>query len=229
MNLRMSVAPICMAGMIAALLATGFASEALAQAKDKAKTAPAAKSQPAAKGESEEPARQISAVATPWTKMCGKDQQENKEICEVSQSLRLETGQFLASVAVREIKGDQNRKFIIVVPPGLLLQPGLRVVIDKIQPIPAKYSICFTNVCFGDIEITTELIGHLKKGQVLTVQAINQAGRTWNATFDLREFGKAYDGPAIDPKVVEEQQKKLHEELQKRAEEARKQLEGQKK
>ena len=35
-------------------------------------------------------------------------------------------------------------------------------------------------------------------------------------------FGKAFDGPAIDPKVLEEQQKKLQEELEKRSEELRK-------
>ena len=43
----------------------------------------------------------------------------------------------------------------------------------------------------------------------------------------LADFGKAYDGPPTDPKVFEEQQKKLQDELQKRADEARKKLESQ--
>jgi hypothetical protein len=43
----------------------------------------------------------------------------------------------------------------------------------------------------------------------------------------LAGFGKAFDGPAVDPKVLEEQQKKLAAELQKRAEEERKKLEAQ--
>jgi len=42
----------------------------------------------------------------------------------------------------------------------------------------------------------------------------------------LAGFGKAFDGPPIDPKVLEEQQKKLQAELQKRAEEERKRLEA---
>jgi len=41
------------------------------------------------------------------------------------------------------------------------------------------------------------------------------------------DFAKAYDGPPTDPKVFEEQQKKLQEELQHRADEARKKLESQ--
>ena len=39
-------------------------------------------------------------------------------------------------------------------------------------------------------------------------------------------FQKANDGPPTDPKVFEENQKKLQEELQKKAEEARKRLEA---
>ena len=37
----------------------------------------------------------------------------------------------------------------------------------------------------------------------------------------------AHDGPPTDPKVFEEQQRKLQEELQKKAEEARKKLQAQ--
>jgi hypothetical protein len=43
----------------------------------------------------------------------------------------------------------------------------------------------------------------------------------------LNDFAKAYDGPPTDPKAFEEQQRKLQEELQKKADEARKKLEGQ--
>jgi hypothetical protein len=43
----------------------------------------------------------------------------------------------------------------------------------------------------------------------------------------LADFTKAHEGPPTDPKVFEEQQKKLQEELQRRADEARKRLEAQ--
>ena len=45
-------------------------------------------------------------------------------------------------------------------------------------------------------------------------------------TLPLKDFGKAFEGAAIDPKVLEEQQKALQDQLQKRAEEERKALEG---
>jgi hypothetical protein len=45
--------------------------------------------------------------------------------------------------------------------------------------------------------------------------------------FPLVDFAKANEGPPTDPKVLEEQQKKLQDELQRRADEARKKLEQQ--
>jgi invasion protein IalB len=225
MKIRLSIAPV-MAAAVAVSLALGLATGALAETK--AKSTPAPKGQPAAKGQPQEPqVQQAVAIPTPWTKICNTDPNAKKEICLVSQEIRAETGQFLASVAVREIQDDPKKLFIIAVPPGMQLQPGMRVVIDQQQPLPARYSICFPNACYGDMEITADFINILKKGQGLTIQAINQVGRTVNFTLALKEFGKAYDGPSIDPKVVEEQQKKLQEELQKRADEQRKKLEGQ--
>ena len=58
-------------------------------------------------------------------------------------------------------------------------------------------------------------------GQMLTIQAINLAGAMMNFPMPLVDFAKVNEGPPTDPKVFEEQQKKLQDELQKRADEAR--------
>ena len=68
----------------------------------------------------------------------------------------------------------------------------------------------------------------MKQGKQITVQAINMRSQPISLTLPLKDFAKAYDGPATDPKVVEQQQRKLQSELQKKAEEARKKLEAQK-
>ena len=52
----------------------------------------------------------------------------------------------------------------------------------------------------------------------------NQGGREVTFAVPVAGFAKAFDGPAIDPKVLEDQQKKLQDELEKRSEELRKQL-----
>lgn len=232
MKFRPSIAQVCMAALIAGL----FGADALAQSKEKAAPAPAAKSAPAApaaKGGAAQPqapqTQQAVAIPSPWTKICNKDPQANKEVCLVAQDIRAETGQFLASVAVREVEAEPKKQFIIAVPPGMQLQPGMRVVIDKNEPMAARYSICFPNACYGDMDIDAKFVDVMKKGQALTVQAINQVGRTVNFTLVLKDFAKAYDGPPVDPKEVQAQQERLKEGMQRQADEALKKMEGQKK
>ncbi len=60
-----------------------------------------------------------------------------------------------------------------------------------------------------------DFIAALKKGNNLNVSVQNQAGREVTFAVPVAGFAKAFDGPAIDPKVLEEQQKKLQEELEK--------------
>jgi hypothetical protein len=79
----------------------------------------------------------------------------------------------------------------------------------------------------SDYPVTDDMIAKMKKGQQITLQAINMQGTPISLPLPLTDFAKAYDGPPTDPKVVEEQQRKLQEELQKRAEDARKKLEAQ--
>ncbi len=126
-----------------------------------------------------------------------------------------------------EPKGDTRKLLRVIVPLGMQLRPGTRVIIDQGQPATAPFSICFPVGCMADYEVNADTVAQMKKGQMLTIQAINMQGTAISLPLPLADFAKAYDGPATDPKVFEEQQRKLQEELQKKAEEARKKLEGQ--
>src|SRR5437588_7824650 len=128
---------------------------------------------------------------------------------------------------VIEPEGEQKKVLRVTLPLGMSIQPGTRVIVDQGQPMTGPYVICFQNGCMADYEASGELIGKLKKGQGLVVQGINGAGQPVSLVLPLADFAKAYDGPPTDPKVFEEQQKRLQAELAKRAEEARKKLEGQ--
>ena len=92
----------------------------------------------------------------------------------------------------------------------------------------APYVICFTNGCMADYEASARI-----DRQAEERAGPRHPGDQWRpasrsaCVLPLADFGKAYDGPPTDPKVFEEQQKKLQDELQRRAEEARKKLEGQ--
>ena len=167
-------------------------------------------------------------IFSPWTKFCLKGQEANaKQVCFTGKDGRVESGQPVVAAVLIEPDGEPRKILRVTLPLGMSLQPGTRVIIDQGQPMTGPYVICFNNGCMADYEASDALILSMKKGQGLVVQGINGAGQPISLVLPLGDFAKAYDGPPTDPKVFEEQQKKLQEELQKRAEDARKRLESQ--
>jgi invasion protein IalB len=171
-------------------------------------------------------------IYSPWTKVCGKDQQQpgvpaQKEVCFTIKEARLDTGQFVASAGLIELEGEQKKVIRVTLPLGLLLRHGTRMVVDTNPPMTGVYNFCLPNGCWADFEINPDFVGRLKKGTSLVLQAFNLNGQVASFAFPLVDFAKANEGAPTDPKVLEEQQKKLQDELQRRADEARKKLEQQ--
>jgi invasion protein IalB len=196
--------------------------------------APAPKAPPAAQkpadaapqAAAEAPPPQL--IYSPWTKFFLKGQETNaQQICFTGKDGRIESGMPVIAAVLIEPEGEPKKVLRVTLPLGMQLPQGTRVIVDQGQPMNAPYIICFTNGCMADYEASAELIAKLKKGQGMVVQGVNSQGQFVSVPLPLSDFGKAYDGPPTDPKVFEEQQKKLQDDLQKRAEEARKKLEGQ--
>jgi invasion protein IalB len=198
--------------------------------KPAAPAQPSAPAQPPANEQSAAPAQpQYQLIYSPWTKICNKDQQQAaaKEVCLIMKEARLEVGPFAGSAILVEPEGEPKKILRVILPLGMQIQQGTRVFIDQGTPTQRPYVICVPNGCMSDYEADADMVGKLKKGQGLTIQAINAVGQLFTVQLPLADFAKAYDGPPTDPKEVEERQKKLQEQLQKAAEEARKRLESQ--
>lgn len=204
-------------------------------AKPAPKAAPAKPPQPQPQPQAQPvppqpPAQEQAApqlMYSPWMKVCGQGQDtQNKKVCVVTKDGRLENGMPVAIVQLFEPEG-QPKVLRVTVPLGMQLAHGTRVIIDQGAPVNEPYKICFPVGCMSDYPVTDEMIANMKKGKNLIVQAINMQGTPISLPLPLADFAKAYDGPATDPKVFEDQQRKLQEELQKKAEDARKKLEQQ--
>jgi invasion protein IalB len=190
--------------------------------------APAAQGAPPAAPAAAPPAdQQIQLIYAPWTKFCLKGQDASaKQVCFTGKDGRIESGQPVVAAVVIEPEGEPKKILRVTLPLGMLLVHGTRIIIDSNPPAQSPYVICFQNGCMSDYEVTPEMLANLKKGQNLVVQAISSNNQPVTLPLPLGDFAKAYDGPPTDPKQFEETQKKLQEELQKRAEEARKKLEA---
>ncbi|MBA5776793.1 invasion associated locus B family protein [Stappia sp. F7233] len=161
---------------------------------------------------------------SPWVKVCNTDQKAKKDVCLITQELRTDTGQFLASVAIREISGEARKTLLIAVPPGMLIQPGLRVQVDAGKQTEAKYGICFPNACYSELVIDGGFVDSMKKGGKLILTTLNQQAKAVPFELSLIGFTKIYDGAPIDAAALRQKEQKLQSELQKRAEEARQKL-----
>src|ERR1700744_5506793 len=246
MNFRMLAAPAWSRGRVFALMAVTalgtalLASDVSAQAPAPAPGAPAApaKSKAAPKAAPKAPApaappavppadQQVQLIYAPWTKFCLKGQDANaKQVCFTGKDGRIESGQPVVAAVVIEPEGEPKKILRVTLPLGMLLVHGTRIIVDNNPPAQSPYVICFQNGCMSDYEVSPELLASMKKGQNLVVQAISSNGQPVTLALPLSDFAKAYDGPPTDPKQFEENQKKLQEELQKRAEDARKKLEA---
>ncbi|MDE2362603.1 MAG: invasion associated locus B family protein, partial [Hyphomicrobiales bacterium] len=217
-----------------------FAGSALAQgqkstAKPTNPPAPAAQpaqGQPAQGGQPGQPQGpmrvDLQAVQPNWTKVCGKDPQTQREVCLTTRDFTTQPDQPpLLAIAINEMKGEDQKVVRFLMPLMVLLKPGIRFTVDKNAQVEAGFDICYPNGCAAEARVKGAFVEQMKKGQHFLVSAKNAAGAEITFALPLDGFGKAYDGPAIDPKVLEEQQKQLQEQLQKKAEEERKKLQAQ--
>lgn len=189
--------------------------------------APAPAAQPAAA-----PASVVQLKGDPnqaaWTKVCGKDPETQRETCYTTRDFVAENNAPVMAVAVYETKAGAKieRQVRYLLPLTFLLQPGIRTSIDGGQPVAGRYTICVQNGCFAEFLINDQVFARMKAGKNLTIQVQNQAAREVSFALPLEGFAKGFDGAPVDPRVLEDEQRKLQEELQRKSDELRKQIQG---
>jgi invasion protein IalB len=217
------------AALVAGALLFGCAPGFAQQAQAPAGQAPAGQP-PAGQPAAPQGPMKVDLIPTQdsWTKVCGHDQAANKDICYTTRDFGAQKEQPpVLALAVYDVKGEDVKMVRFLMPVGLMLRPGFRFSVDKGPVSEGSFEICFPNGCFAEAKVKKDIIDAARKGSNMSVVVKNQANAEVVFNLPLAGFGKAFDGAAIDPKVLEEQQKKLAAELQKRAEEERKKLESQ--
>jgi len=181
--------------------------------------------QPAAPAPAQPASTQVTLKPSPeqpeWVKVCGDDPQQGKTVCYTTRDFVSDSNQPVLAIAVYEVKNDPRRFIRLVMPLGFLLQPGLRLSIDKAQPIAGRYDICYPTGCFAQIDANDALVAAFKKAGTVKIDVQNPAANEVGFVVPLEGFTKAFDGAPIDPKVLQEQAQKLQEEMARRAKELR--------
>jgi len=235
------------AGAVAMALALGVAGltgSAAAQQAPPAKKAPAAA--PAQKGA---PAQAGAAPPqSAWVKLCekatamvkdkdGKDEKKDLNIC-LTHHERLDgnTGMVLVSAAVRQVEGQDKQGFMVMVPLGMLIQPGMRATIypkdlwekaqknekideTKLKASKLNYTLCHPAGCTAEMEAAPDLIADLKTAGGILILAINPGGQAIGFPVPLTGFEQAYAGAPVDNKQYGEARKALMQQIAQRQQE----------
>ncbi len=216
--------------MLAGLLAvTVSATAAMAQEKKAAPAAPAAKAAAPAAAGAAPPASAPAGKQSAWVKLCekatmtkkgegkdAKDTKEEKNIC-LTHHERLDgnTGMVIVSAAVREIEGNDKKQFMIMVPLGMAIPPGMKAAVytkemwDKaaknepvdeksLKPIELKFSLCHSAGCTAEVEATKEIVDSMKTGGGLMVLALNAGAQPIGFPVPLDGFPEAFGGKPVD-------------------------------
>ena len=145
----------------------------------------------------------VPALAAPpdpapskWVKVCETD--EGKQVCTVMQRLVGPGGDLVASVSVRQTPGSPKVQFIVSMPLGLSIKPGLFVQIDDKVKLPLKFGICLPAGCYAEIGSDQTLVNALKNGGGLTIVAASRTGKPVALPITLAGFTKAFDGKGLD-------------------------------
>lgn len=157
-----------------------------------------------------------------WTKLCSKNPEAGgKTMCRVGKDGRLESGTPMVGAMLMEMEGEQRKLLQIMLPLGILLPRGTRVLIDSDEQgaLVLPIVVCSGSGCMAQAEANADMVAKLKKGQNLYIQAYNMQQAVFTLALPLADFAKAYDGPPTDPKELEEKNKRLQDELAKRGRE----------
>jgi invasion protein IalB len=188
------------------------------------------------------------AQQSAWVKLCekaagiakdkdGKEEKKEVNIC-LTHHERLDgnTGMVLVSAAIRQVEGQDKQHFMVMVPLGMLLHPGMRATIyppdlwekaqkneppkkedeAKLKTAKLTYTLCHPAGCTAEIEATPELLGDLRKAGGVVVFAINAVGQAVAFPVPLTGFEQAYAGQPVDNKQYGEARKALMQQIAQR-------------
>jgi invasion protein IalB len=233
--MRFQVMRLSAAALAMSIALAGAASAQTQPAKPAAPAAPGTPAAPgqAAPGQPAPPSKVDLVSPEPqWAKFCAKDP-TGRDACATMRDFSTSADQPpMISINLFDVSGEDKRKLrFLILPIGMMLKPGFRVVVDKGEALEGRYDMCFQNACSAEIEISPKTLEALKKGQnmsvVMRVPGGDVSGRELTFNIPLKDLGPAFDGKPTDPKVLEQQRQALQQQLQKKAEEQRKALEQQ--
>ncbi|MDF1777233.1 MAG: invasion associated locus B family protein [Rhizobiaceae bacterium] len=160
-----------------------------------------------------------------WYKVCTK--QEDNDVCVVQNIVTASTGQLLTAIGLIIVEGKVNNKVLQVsVPSARTIPLGVNMQIDdgKAQRVP--YSVCMPDKCVAQVPLTDAIVDSFKRGGEVVFTSMNYQRAANPIKISLKGFTDAFDGEPVAQSELQERQRLLQEEMQRKAQSAREKLEA---
>jgi len=194
-----------------------------------------------------------STPQSAWVKLCdkgtltakdkdGKEEKKELNICMTHhERIDADNGMLILSAALHHTKldGKETHHFRVMVPLGMLLPAGMRVVVfpkdvwekvtknekleksdeGKAKALKLIYTHCHQVGCVAELEATPEVLTNLKTNAGLRVFTVNLSGAPIGFDVPLAGFEQAMAGQAVDTKKYAEARKQLMMQIAERQKE----------
>ena len=170
---------------------------------------------------------------TTWIKLCetanavtkgidGKDEKKQVNICLTHHERLDDSGMVLMSAAVRQIEGQDKKHFMVMVPLGMQIKPGMQVNIDpkdlweaaspeqrrfeerddgRLMSLKLAYTLCHAAGCVAEMEATQGILSSLETSGGFMVRTTNEVGASADFSVSLEGFAQAFEGPPSSPQT----------------------------
>jgi invasion protein IalB len=175
------------------LVVAGGIPSALAQTKPKP---PAEKPPSAPPASPRAPGNGAAEPAKPqsgWISRCVSETRTTAVDCSVEQTAVVtQTGQLVASVAVRVPHDTRQPVMVIQVPVGLFLPAGVNIQVDEGKPLTFALQTCDLKGCYAGAPLPAETLAAMKTGKKLMVIFQNLQKENISIPLPLDNFAEAY-------------------------------------
>lgn len=137
-----------------------------------------------------------TVVDTGWSERC--DNKENKAVkkhCEVFSRLEMKASHMRVAEVVVGFPQDNSlpkgtARGVIIMPLGILLEPGATMAIDDGQSFAFKARFCVQEGCYGIVNLNKDILHSMEKGKDLNIFFKTADSRNVKLSLGLKGFDK---------------------------------------
>lgn len=133
-------------------------------------------------------------VSEAWVRRCDENEAGEEIYCEILQRLNIqESGARLLDFAIGFPADSDAARGALIVPLGVLIEPGLDFQIDDGEVFKVRLRYCLQQGCYAFINLNEELIGQMKSGSQVSVTLTNLQGQRITIPVTLTGFTAAIE------------------------------------